>query len=75
LGGLDGGENHEGKRREEEKENIPIARVEGESSAIRRCLQVSIGGKCDGLLGQVVVDIIDQLFHIGNGHGYRFYSN
>ena len=37
-GGLDGGKNHEGKRREEEKETI----VEGESSANGGCLQVSI---------------------------------
>ena len=29
-----------------------IARVEGESSANRGCLQVSTSGKCDGLLGQ-----------------------
>ena len=78
-GGLDGGKNHEGKRREEEKGNI----VEGESSANRGCLQVSIWGKCDGLLGQNEVnlsftsnlnplglerwfsryDLIDQLFH------------
>ena len=39
FGGLDGGENHEGKRREKEKDDIFL---EGESSADRGCLQVSI---------------------------------
>lgn len=48
---VDGGENHEGKRREKEKEDIlfkfgrlawKVSQVRLESSANRGCLQVSI---------------------------------
>jgi hypothetical protein len=44
FGGLDGGENHEGKRREKEKDDIFL---EGESSANRGCDM-----RQDGLSGQ-----------------------